>query len=37
MSLCDSCDRPAVSKISRYYVCEYLECEMFVSELLERE
>lgn len=37
MNFCDSCDREAVTEISNYFICEYLECEIFVSELIEIE
>lgn len=37
MNFCDSCDREAVTEISDYFICEYLECEIFVSELIEIE
>jgi hypothetical protein len=37
MNFCDSCDRRAVTEISDFFICEYLECEMFIAELIELE
>ena len=37
MNFCDSCDRKAVTEISNFFICEYLECEIFVAELIEIE